>query len=139
MQTNVGFPHSMEVEGVLPNDAIFDKCPVCRQLPLDACTLFSEFCVKIAKNGSLTQVMHEAWSAMPNFLNSKEMYTASVQIDEAGIRHHVMHCLGTREPAITKLITTNVVMVTMMKSTDPNKSLACAKLLLQSVGQESKS
>lgn len=126
----------MEVDSVLPNESIFDKCPVCRHLPLEACALFSDFCVKVAKNGSLTQVMHEAWAAMPAFLNSKEMLNSSVQIDEAGIRHHVMHCLGTREPAVTKLITTNVVMVTMMKSTDANKSLACAKLLLQSVGQE---
>lgn len=128
----------MEAESAVPNEAIFEKCPVCTQLSLEACGIFSEFCVKIAKSGSLTQVVREACAAMPTFLNSKEMLNSAAEIDEVGIRHHVLHCLGTREQVITRLITTNVVMVTMMKSTDPNKSLACAKLLLQSVGQDSK-
>ena len=128
----------MEVDGLLPNEAIFDACPVCSHFPSHDCELFSEFCCNIAKTGSLTQVVVEGYKAIPTFLNTKDMQAMAVQIDEAGVKHHVLHCLGTREPTITKLITTNVVMVTMMKSTDPNKSLACAKLLLQSVSGDGK-
>lgn len=128
----------MEGEPVATNDAIFNACPVCSALPFDKCELFSEFCCKIAKTGSLTQVLVEGTKALPTFCTTKDVQSFSTHLDELGVRHHVMHCLGTREPAITRLITTNVVMVTMMKSTDANKSLACAKLLLQSVNCEAR-
>ena len=128
----------MEIDAAPPNDGIFEECRVCKQLPVDVCASFSEFCVRVAKNGSLTQVVQEAAGAMPSFLQCKKMHNSCAEIDEASIKHHVLHCLGTREPVLTRLITQNVVMATMMKSTDAAKTLACAKLLLHGVCAESK-
>lgn len=130
--------HAMDIDLTQSNEAIFDECQVCKQLPTDVCASYSEFCVRVAKNGSLTQVVNEAVSAMPTFMQCKKMHNSCAEIGVASIKHHVLYCIGTREPVVTRLITQNVVMGTMMKSSDATKTLACAKLLLQCVGSDSK-
>jgi hypothetical protein len=117
---------------------VFDDCPICKEFPSHVCQTISEFCVRVAKTGSLAQVHAELQRGMPAFMMSKNMSNDSLKITDQDIENHILYCIATREPVVTQLVTRRMAMGVMLTSSDASKILASAKLLQQSAVDVSK-
>lgn len=117
---------------------IFDNCPICKEFPNHVCQTISEFCVRVAKTGSLAQVQAELERGMPAFMLSKNMKENDIKITNQDIENHILYCIATREPVVTQLVTRRMAMGVMLTSTDASKILSSAKLLQQSANDVSK-
>lgn len=117
---------------------VFDNCPICKEFPSHVCQTIAEFCVRVAKTGSLAQVHAELQRGMPSFMLAKNISDRDLKISSSDIENHILFCIATREPVVTQLVTRRMAMGVMLKSTDDSKILASAKLLQQSAVDVSK-